>query len=622
MTATMNPPTTATPQHAGDCSQRPPELTIPEMFRRTREANAAKEALLYKVGDQFQPITYGELGERVDAFGVGLLDLGVEPGDRVALQSENRPEWAITDLAVLANGAVVVPLYSTIPSAQVEYIVGDAGARLLIVSDQKQLDKALQVRASLAELRWIVVMDPPAELPDGVLSMEGVCARGRARAGGVEELRRRSEAVRPGDLASIIYTSGTTGSPKGAMLSHDNFMSNAQSAAPLFEIRHDDVFLSFLPLSHVFERLAGHYFPLLLGATIAYAESVFTVQKNMLEVKPTIMASVPRLYESIQSRVLDQIAKQPDARRKIAEAAIQAGWDYNSKVILGESPGMVAGAKYKVADSQVLAPMREKIHGGRLRFFISGGAPLPVETSRFFTSIGIRLIEGYGLTETSPVICANRPSHTKLGTVGPPITGVEVKIAADGEILSRGPHIMLGYFNKPEETAKAIDAEGWFYTGDIGVLDEDGYLRITDRKKDIIVLANGKNVAPQPIEAKLKGSQYVASAVLFGDKQQNVVALIVPDFEHLKSWASDKGLAATEPEELVKAPEVRKLYKEEIERHSADLADFEKVRRFTLLTRDFSHDRGELTPTLKIKRRVVAENYADAVQAMYGGRSD
>jgi long-chain acyl-CoA synthetase len=609
-------------RHAGSLEPRPAQLTIPEMFRRTTSAKPEKTALMHKVEGEYRKLSYADLADRVRSLALGLLSLGVEPGERVALLCENRPEWAVADLAILSIGAVNVPLYSTLPPPQVQYIVQDCGARVLIVSNEKQLDKALEIREQLPALKCLVVIDAPAEVPEGVKTLGEVMSAAAAVSGGETELQRRMDAVRPEDLASIIYTSGTTGAPKGAMLTHDNFMSNAQSASAIFEIQETDVFLSFLPLSHVFERMAGHYFPLLTGATIAYAESIFTVSTNMVEVKPTVMASVPRLYESIHSRISDFIARLPEARRKAAEMALAVGWEYHSERILGKSPGMILSGKHAVAESQVLGPTRERVTGGRLRFFISGGAPLPIETAKFLTSLGLTIVEGYGLTETSPVICANRPGKLKLGMVGPPITGVEVKIADDGEILSRGPHIMQGYFNQPEETAKAIDPAGWFATGDIGVLDEDGYLKITDRKKDIIVLANGKNVAPQPIEAKLKASPYVAQVVLFGDREPQIVALVVPDFEHLKGWARQQNLETAEPEELVKLPQVKKLYREEFARLSTDLADFEQVRRFTLLTRDFSADRGEMTPTLKIKRKVVAENYAGEIQTMYGGKAE
>jgi long-chain acyl-CoA synthetase len=590
------------------------------MFRGTVAQHGGKEAMRWKADKTWHSLTYAEVDEKVRRLSLGLMELGVTYGDRIALLSENRPEWAFVDLADLSIGAINCPMYSTLPPPQVEYIVNDCGARVVVVSEKKQLAKITEIRANLSKVEQVIVMDPPAELPEGVISLADVMAKGAAVEEGAKKLEERTKGVKPDDLASIIYTSGTTGPPKGAVLTHDNFMSNCQSASKLFGITSEDLFLSFLPLSHVFERVAGHYFPLLAGATIAYAESVFTVQNNIGEVRPTVMASVPRLYEAMHSKILDGIAKQPDNKRKFAEWALKVGWDFYSKRIRGEAPGLLTSLLFTIAESKVLWPIREKVTGGRLRGFISGGAPLPVGTAKFLTSVGIRMFEGYGLTETSPVICLNLPSRTKLGTVGPPIPGVEVKIADDGEICSRGPHIMVGYYNLPKETSEAIDDDGWFHTGDIGELDDEGYLKITDRKKDLLVLANGKKVAPQNIESVLKGSPYISAAVLFGDRQPQVVALIVPDFSHLKQWARENNLEAREPQDLAVLPETRKLLKKEIERLTPHLADFEKVRRFAVLAQEFSLERDELTPTLKIKRRIVAQNYADEIQKLYMGR--
>ena len=609
-------PATQPVSTVGDRNRRPPPMTIPQMLRRTVEGHADQDALRYKKDKQYHAISYRELAERVRQFGLGLISLGLQPGARMALLSENRPEWAVADLAALSIGVVNVPLYSTLPPPQVAYIVENSEAEILVVSNEKQLAKALEIRDSLPKLRHLVVFDPPKELPEGVLTLEEVLERGKS--GDPNAFTQRRDAVQPGDLATIIYTSGTTGQPKGAMLTHDNFMSNAQAAARVFNVPLRAIFLSFLPLSHVFERLAGHYFPLTAGSTIVYAESVFTVQTNMVEVKPQVMCSVPRLYESIHSRILDSIAKQPEKKRKMAEWALRVGWEHNRLAFGGKGVNPLLAIQYMIADALVLKALRERVTGGELLYFISGGAPLPVETGKFMMSAGLQVIEGYGLTETSPVISFNPPRRVKLGTVGMPIDGVEIGIAPDGEILSRGAHIMQGYFHMEEATAQAINADGWFHTGDIGLLDEDGYLKITDRKKDIIVLANGKNVAPQPIEAKLKASPYIDSVVLFGDRQPNIVALIVPNLEHLRSWAKERKIEGKDLATLTASKEVQKFYKAEIERLSAELADFERVRRFTLLTRDFSQERDEVTPTLKIKRRVVAEHFATDIQSMYG----
>ncbi len=612
-----NSTTATTLRQIGDASLRPAPLTVPQMFRHSVQGAGPRTAILFKENGSYQPITYTEMNERVRALAAALIALGLEHGDRVGLLSENRPEWAITDIALLTIGTVNVPLYSTLPPAQIEYILANSEARAVFVSSQKQLEKVIAIREQVPLIRHVILMDPTASLPEGVLSFTALIEQGRAMPEGDSSVQARAEQVKPEDLASIIYTSGTTGNPKGAMLSHDNFMSNAQAAAPMVTIHPSDVFLSFLPLSHVFERMAGHYFPLLVGATIAYAESVFTVQTNMGETHPTIMASVPRLYESIHSRLADGIQRRPSRERKMAEWAVGVGTRYHAPRWGGPPPGLMTRLLYPIADRLVLSKMREKATGGRLRFFISGGAPLPTETGRYLTAIGLNILEGYGLTETSPVISLNPPTGIRIGTVGVTVPGVEVRIADDGEILSRGPHIMRGYFNMPEATEQAINADGWFHTGDIGIIDGSGYLHITDRKKDILVLANGKNVAPQPIENTLKASPYVSAAVLFGDRQPQVVALIVPDLDHLKRWAREQGFETKDVPALLKRPEVIKLYKQEIERLSGELADFERIKRFALLTREFSAEQGELTPTLKIKRKAVAANFSAELDQLY-----
>jgi long-chain acyl-CoA synthetase len=608
-----------TRQTAGDPSRPFPPITVPQMLRRTCDRFASKPALQQRVKKQWVATTYAELAERVMNFALGLAELGIRKGDRVAILSENRVEWAVADLAVLSIGAVTVPLYSTLPAAQVQHVVGDSGSAALVVEDEKQLKKALEVRENLPDLRHVVLIEPIADMPAGVATFAAIEAIAADRRAKETEFERLWHAVQPGDLASIIYTSGTTGLPKGAMLTHDNFMSNAQALPELVQIGPDDVFLSFLPLAHVFERLAGHYLPLLAGSTVVYSEGLRHLRRNMAEIEPTVMASVPRLYEGMQSGIQEEFEKRPARERKMLEWALSVGSRYNGPLALGRRPGLVAQLEYRVADRLVLSKIRARVSGRRLRYFISGGAPLAMDTARFFNALGWTILQGYGLTETSPVINVNRPGLNKFGTVGPPITAVEVRIADDGEILARGPNIMQGYYNLPEATAQAIDADGWFHTGDIGQLDAEGYLRITDRKKDLIVLANGKNVAPQPIESALKASPFIAWPALFGDRQPVIVALIVPDFARLKAWASGRGIPLEPTRELLDHPEVRRLYKSEIDAHMGGLADYEKVRRFALLADEFSIDSGELTPTLKVKRAVVADRYAGVITGLYRG---
>lgn len=606
-------------ERAGEPLPAEARKTICEAFQETVARHPDQTALMHKEAGSYRSRTYAALGEQVRDFALGLEQLGVGPGDRVALLSGNRPEWAITDLAVLSLGAVTTPVYPTLPETQVRYIVADSGATLIVVEDEKQWRKVAAVRDELPQLqRVVMIAAPPSEAAGaGVLAFADVTAMGRASQNAAAEFERRWRAVSPDDLASIIYTSGTTGDPKGAMLTHANFMTNAISAARLIDIGPGDVFLSFLPLSHIFERLGGHYLPLMQGAAIAYAESVFTVQQNMLEVRPTLMMSVPRLYEAMQARILDTVAKAKPLKRRLFHWALRVGRSVVARQQEGRPVGWLLFLQRAVADRLVCRKIRERT-GGRIRYFVSGGAALPRETAEFFAALGLTILEGYGLTETSPVIAVNRPGQVCFGTVGPPVPGVEVKIAPDGEILTRGPHVMRGYLNKPEATAEVIDPDGWFHTGDVGEFDAHGHLRITDRKKDILVLANGKNVAPQPIEAALKASPYLQEVILFGDGKPTVTALVVPAFDRLRAFARERGLPQ-EPAELARHPEVRKLIKAEIDRHSRHLADFERVRRFAVLDREFSIESGELTPTLKPKRRVIAEKYADLIAGLYRG---
>jgi long-chain acyl-CoA synthetase len=597
-----------------------PARTIPELVWGSAARRGDAPAMWRRVEGSYQSISYRELTERVRSLSKGLAALGFAAGERLALLSENRMEWALIDLATLCLGGTTVGMFSSLPAGQVEYIVRDSEACLFVVSDSKQLAKAMEIRERLPALRAILVIDPPPQeaLPEGVLSLEEVVARGAAGDLTDERFEERRRSVRPEDPAAIIYTSGTTGEPKGAVLTHGNFASNALAVLRRIPIRETDRFLSFLPLPHVFERLVGFYLPLTAGAEIAYAVSLFTIQKDMVETRPTVMASVPRLYESMAARIGDVGAKLPPQRRRLFDWSLRIGRKVGLRRLAHQPVGPLLALQHALADHLVMNKIRQTT-GGRMRYFVSGGAPLMRETAEYFAALGLTILEGYGLTETSPVITFNPPDAIRFGTVGPPIDGVEVKIAPDGEILCRGHNVMLGYHEKPEATREAIDPEGWFHTGDIGKLDEEGYLSITDRKKEILVLSNGKNVAPAPIEARLKSSPLIAQAVLLGDRQNVVSALIVPDFERLRTWAKEAGISAADNAALIAEPAVRRQIKSEVDRLSRELADFERVKRFVLLERDFSIDTGELTPTLKLKRRVIAEKYADAIRGMGGG---
>lgn len=587
-------------------------MTLISMFDQSVQSCGNKPALAHKPkGGTYQDISYAELGESADAFSKGLSALGVQKEDRVAILSENRPEWAISDFGILKAGAVNVPMFSTLTAAQVAYILNDSGAKIICVSTKDQLEKVAAIRDEVSSLEQIVIYDEMEdEVPAGVSQFVDVCNQGKET-----DLPIESDSDED-QIATIIYTSGTTGNPKGVMLTHANFLSNFKACKSLIDVGETDVLLSFLPLSHVFERLGGHYVPLFSGAKIAYAESTFTVAQNMQEVSPTVMLSVPRLYETMHDRVLRAVQAGSPLKQKIFHWGVSVGSSVSSKIQQGEKPSALLQMKQNIADKLVFAKLKAAT-GGQLRFFVSGGAALPQSIAEFFHAAGILILEGYGLTETSPVISMNHPAKWKFGTVGVPVPGVEVQIAEDGEILTRGPHVMKGYFNNEDATAEVIDGEDWFHTGDIGIIDDDGFIKITDRKKNIIVLSNGKNVAPQPIESQLVQSPFIDQIMLVGNERKNVAALIIPNFDALKSWGSENDVDASDMPKMLKTREVQQLIQSEIRERLTDFADFEQVRRFALLEKEFSQEEDEMTPTLKLKRNVIIEKYGDVIEGMY-----
>jgi long-chain acyl-CoA synthetase len=568
-----------------------------------------------KDAGRWEDISGAALLERVHDLSLGLRELGVRAKDRVAILSENRPEWAIADYGCLALCAADVPIYPTLPAKQIEYILRDSGVMVVFLSSQQQLAKIQEIRPHLPALRHVVVFDESAATSN-TLAFAEVSRRGRQARAGAPTWRADALAAGPDDIATIIYTSGTTGDPKGVMLTHGNITSNVVSCVRLLDISDADECLSFLPLSHIFERMVGHYTMLHRGVTISYASSTETVAAEMIEIRPTIMAAVPRLYEKIYARVLDAAVSGSPVKKRIffwAKRNAESWVEYS--VARRKVPATLAFKK-RLGDRLVFAKLRART-GGRIRFFVSGGAPLNPEIAKFFHAAGLPILEGYGLTETSPVIAVNTFKHLKLGTVGRPIPGVEVRIGDDGEILTRGPHVMVGYYNKPEATREAIDPDGWFHTGDIGILDGDGFLRITDRKKDIIVTAGGKNIAPQPIENMVKTSKFVSNCVMLGDKRKFPVMVVVPNVDNLKAWASRRGFLAPDDQSLLALPEVTAKMDREVRKTLRDLAQFEVPKRLLLVPTDFSVESGELTPTLKVKRRVVERNYARQIEQLF-----
>ena len=593
-----------------------PAQTLTELYFGAMERFGTRPvAFRAKRVGQWTELSYQQLADRVQDLSLGLLELGVAPGDRVAILSENRPEWAIADYACLAARCTDVPIYPTLPARQVEYNLCDSGAVAIFVSTRHQLEKVNSIRQRIPALRHVISFDNDAGAPD-VLTLDQVCARGRAGRNRHPRWKQLALEATANDVATLIYTSGTTGDAKGVMLTHGNITSNVTTCCTLFTFRDSDECLSFLPLSHIFERMFGHYSMFHAGVVINYAESVDTVASDMERWRPTLMASVPRLYEKIYARVLERVRSGSAVKRRLFYWAKDVGERWIDRKLNGEPISLALAAQRVLADRLVFAKLRERT-GGRLRFFISGGAPLSADIARFFHAAGMPILEGYGLTETSPVIAVNTFEHLRLGTVGRPIPGVEVKIAADGEILTRGPHVMIGYYRKPDATAEAVDPDGWFHTGDIGLLDGDGFLKITDRKKDLIVTAGGKNIAPQPIESLVKTSKFVSNAVMLGDRRRFPIMLVVPNQNTLSAWAESQGIKADSFEALLERADVQGKMDREVRTTLRDLASFEVPKRLLLLPRDFTVEAGELTPTLKIKRRVVEQHHRLAIEALY-----
>ncbi len=587
--------------------------TIPALFRRQVQAHRTRPLFWVKREGAYRPITWAVVFSQVECFATYLIECGVRPGDRVLLFSENRPEWGVADLAIQSVGAWTVPLYPNLSAGDLALIGQDAQPVLAIGSTPEHVQALSMLQRQVPSLRTLVALCSP---PGAGHAWAKVLDQGLHRAPALgKELAARRGGLKASDTATLIYTSGTTGQPKGVMLSHDNFLSNVRACAPVMPVTSEDLHLSFLPLCHVFERMAGWYYMMAAGAQIAFAESMDTIPENMREVRPTVMLGVPRFFEKLYGRVQEGLRQMPPAKRRLAEWAIRVGQARSAALLGARSvpPGMAA--KYWLADRLVFRKLRGRL-GGRLRFFISGSAPLAKEIGEFFHAVGVAILEGYGLTETSPVIAVNRLAAPRFGTVGPPIPGVDVRIAEDGEILTRGPHVMQGYYRKPEETV-AVLKDGWFSTGDIGHLDETGRLVITDRKKDLIKTAGGKFVAPQKLENLFVTDPYISQAFVFGDKQRYCVALIVPNFERLRQYAQEQEIPAPSMPALVADPRIQRFYRERVQARQQDLASFEQVKQVAVLDQEFSLAAGELTPTLKAKRATIAQRHAATLQRLY-----
>ncbi len=594
--------------------------TVPELFQFLTEeyTNRTKSfIMMHKVEGKYVGISYQHFKEETEDFAYGLATLGVTESDRIAIISENRPEWIYSDMAILGLGAVDVPLYPSLTSDSIEYILNNSESRGIIVSNKFQLNKILKIRENCSKLEFIIILNEK----DSVSSDENIFTfkEVQLKGGKLKQedpiyFKDKMHKVRKDDLCTIIYTSGTTGEPKGVLLTHWNILSNSKAALEILPIYESDVWLSFLPLCHIFERMGGYYTGFASGGTMCYAESIEAVSTNLMEIKPTLMTSVPRLFERIYSKVIKNVDSQPVKKQKIFYWALNAGKEY-AQAKKAKQISLSLSLRYKLANKLVLQKIREKT-GGNLRFFISGGAALARELGEFFEALGILIIEGYGLTESSPVITANRLDDYKFGTVGKVIPGVEVKIAQDGEILARGPNIMQGYYKNKKET-DAVLKNGWLHTGDIGVFDAEGFLVITDRKKHLFKTTAGKYIAPTPIENLFVSSKFIDQFVLIGDSRMFLSALIVPDFEAVKEYADSHKIPYSSTEELAKNAEIYKVIENDMTKLQKQLANYERVRKFVLLDKPFSIETGEITPSMKIKRKFVEERYRHMIEEMY-----
>ena len=594
--------------------------SIPAVFQEQALKYGDRACVAYKdTGTgRYIDISWSEMNRKIHQLGWYLLSLGIKKGDRVAIFSPNRPEWWIADQAILSVGAVNVPIYATNSAEEARYIIENSDSRACITGTKEHCDKILAVRKKLPKLSKIISIDAIKTKDAKVITLAEAIKKGDAykKKGDFE---KRIKSVKPHDIATLIYTSGTTGAPKGVILTHDNFISDARQIETDFSEYIDDshVLLSFLPLSHSFERTAGYYFPAFAGCKVAFAEDFGTVVDNMKEIRPTFMVSVPRLYEKVHSVILSRVPEAPLVKRIMFGMAMKTA-SKNLPYVCADrpAPGLL-GLRVKMFDKLVFAKFREGLGMDRMEFAVSGGAPLSVSDAEFFIGMGIKILEGFGLTETGPVTNVNPPWKIKPGTVGTCLSETKVKISDEGELLIKGPQVMKGYFKNKKATAEVFTRDGWFKTGDLARIDDEGYVMITGRIKDIIVTAGGKNISPQNIENDLKSSKYIEQVAVIGDRRKYLSALVIPSFDNLKKWADRKGIAAASNADLARNKEVYDLYRQEIDTLTRQYARVEQIRKFTLLDTEWTQGTGEITPSLKVKRRVVESKYKDAIEAMY-----
>lgn len=578
------------------------------------KTHGTKPALRYKRGAQWHTHTYADMAAAIENFAAGLVEHGINPGDRVGIFSPNMPQWLIADFAIQSIRAITVPVYATTSADQLAIIANNSGMRLLLVGTDAEIPAAREALAQCPAMENLILMDEDAETDDPKILAFADFLATRPTEATTTDIASRRQAMTSDDLATIIYTSGTTGQPKGVQLSHANFVNQHTTLDTRFDVDSNDVSLCFLPLSHVYERSWSIYV-LLSGATNTILKDPKLVIETLSEVRPTVMVSAPRLYDKIHAAILAKAETAPPLRRKIFAWALDVGQEYWTNHYAGQENTGGLKMRYKVADKLVLTKIRDVV-GGPKNFLSSGGAALDRSVEDFFLKVGLLICQGYGLTETAPMLTCNSPGEFKFGTVGKPVDGVEIRVAGTGEIQAKGPNVTSGYFGMPEANMEAF-TDGWFRTGDIGRIDEDGFLLITDRMKDLIITAGGKNIAPQRIETMVGKDHFIDQLAIIGDKQKFISAIIVPAFENLAEFAKQKQLKFKNHDELIKLPEVVELYNKRIREHSQSLAPFEKIKRFTLVAKQFSQQAGEITPTLKVKRKVVAEKYRRLIDRMY-----
>ena len=590
--------------------------TLVDVFTGVAREHKRPDTLNYKSDGRWVPMSSDEMLARVHSIAAGLHAIGVKPGDRVALLSESRVEWTLTDAGSIFAGTVDVPIYPTLTPPQVRYILNDSGACVLFLENRAKFDELKEALGECPEVKQVIFFESEGVTPDDGLTLAQLVEKGRElenREPG--HIARTSKQTKPDDLATIIYTSGTTGEPKGVMLTHSNLVSNLIDSSGHLEFGERDIALSVLPLSHVFERQAMYMY-LHQGMAVYFAESLQTIGPNLREVSPTILVGVPRIFEKIYARIRERAAEAGKLSAAMLAWSVNVAREY-AKHSLAHQP-IPASLKFKHAiASKLVFSKWKRAFGGRIRLLVSGGAALPEDLAYIYVGAGIPIVQGYGLTETSPVITTSQIEDNRVGTVGKAIPNVDIRIAEDGEIEVRGPNVMRGYYNKPEETSKVFTSDGWFKTGDIGTLDKEGFLRITDRKKELFKTSGGKYISPQPIEQAIKGSRFVNQVVLIGAERKFPAALIVPIWEQLESYCKLKGIEVKSRSELCRHPRIVDLIQRQIDALTPNLAKYEKIKKVALLENEFTQEGGELTPTLKVKRRVIDTKYRDVIEQLY-----